>query len=119
NVLQIMPAAPRGAGGARGTSDQSVALTEADVEAIQNEVPSVKVASPVVNSSAQIISGNQNWQTRVEGANDRYLEIRDWTVEQGSFFTEGDVKSAARVVVLGNTGAVNLFGDLDPIGQTI
>jgi len=119
NVLQIMPAAPRGAGGARGTSDQSVALTEADVEAIQNEVPTVKVASPVVNSSAQIIAGNQNWQTRVEGANERYLEIRDWKVEQGSFFTESDVKSAARVIVLGKTVAMNLFGDMDPIGQTI
>src|SRR6266446_4100816 len=104
---------------ARGTSDQSVALTEADVEAIQNEVPTVKVASPVVNSSAQIIAGNQNWQTRVEGANERYLEIRDWKIDQGSFFAESDVKSAARVIVLGKTVAVNLFGDADPIGQTI
>ncbi len=119
NVLQVMPAAPRGASGARGTSDQSVALTEADVEAIQNEVPTVKVASPVVNSSAQIIAGNQNWQTRVEGANERYLEIRDWKIDQGSFFAESDVKSAARVIVLGKTVAVNLFGDADPIGQTI
>jgi len=101
NVLQVMPAAPRGASGARGTSDQSVALTEADVEAIQNEVPTVKVASPVVNSSAQIIAGNQNWQTRVEGANERYLEIRDWKIDQGSFFAESDVKSAAHVIVLG------------------
>ena len=119
NILQVMPAAPRGAGGARGTSDQSVALTDADVEAIQNEVPTVKVASPVVNSSAQIIAGNQNWQTRVEGANERYLEIRDWKIDQGSFFTESDVKSAARVIVLGKTVALNLFGDMDPIGQTI
>src|SRR5215470_6604751 len=119
NVLQIMPAAPRGVGGARGTSDQSVALTDADVDAIQNEVPAIKAATPVVTSSAQIIAGNQNWQTRIEGANERYLEIRDWKVDQGSFFSEADVKSAARVIVLGKTVALNLFGDMDPIGQTI
>jgi putative ABC transport system permease protein len=119
NVLQIMPAAPRGVGGARGTSDQSVALTEADVEAIQTEVPTVRAATPVVTSSAQIIAGNQNWQTRIEGANDRYLEIRDWQVDQGEFFTEGDVRAAARVIVLGKTVATNLFGDMDPVGQTI
>jgi putative ABC transport system permease protein len=119
NVLQIMPAAPRGVGGARGTSDQSVALTDMDVDAIQNEVPTVKVATPVVTSSAQIIAGNQNWQTRIEGANERYLEVRDWQVEEGSFFTDTDVKSASRVAVLGKTVTFNLFGDLDPIGQTI
>jgi putative ABC transport system permease protein len=96
-----------------------VALTDSDVEAIQNEVPTVKAASPVVNSAAQIIAGNQNWQTRIEGANDRYLEIRDWQVQEGSFFTDSDVKSAARVIVLGETVVSNLFGDLDPIGQTI
>src|SRR3954468_5070300 len=60
NVLQVMPAAPRGVGGARGTSDQSVALTDADVDAIQHEVPTVAAASPVVNASAQFIAGNQN-----------------------------------------------------------
>jgi putative ABC transport system permease protein len=119
NVLQVMPAAPRGAGGARLSSDQSVALTDADVEAIQQEVPTVAAASPVVNASAQFIAGNQNWQSRIEGANERYLEIRDWHVDQGSFFTESDVRSASRVVVLGKTVASNLFGDTDPVGQTV
>src|SRR5689334_1224696 len=91
NVLQVMPAAPRGVGGARMSSDQSVALTDADVDAIQHEVPTVAAATPVVNASAQFIAGNQNWQTRIEGANERYLEIRDWHVDQGSFFSESDV----------------------------
>jgi putative ABC transport system permease protein len=119
NVLQVMPAAPRGQGGARMSSDQSVALTVADVDAIQHEVPAVAAASPVVNASAQFIAGNQNWQTRIEGANEHYLEIRDWHIDQGSFFTESDVRSAARVVVLGKTVASNLFGDMDPTGQTV
>jgi len=119
NVLQIMPMAPRGTSGARGTSDQSVALTEADVEAIKDEVPTIAAITPVVNSSAQFISGNQNWQTRIEGANEHYLEIRDWKLDQGSFFTDSDVRSSARVVVLGKTVALNLFGDSDPVGQTV
>src|SRR5207302_8414948 len=93
--------------------------TDADVDAIQHEVPTVAAASPVVNASAQFIAGNQNWQTRIEGANERYLEIRNWPVGQGSFFAEGDVKAAARVVVLGKTVASNLFGDSDPVGQTV
>src|SRR5215470_5693430 len=63
NVLQVMPAAQRGTGGARMWTDQSMSLTDDDVDAIQREVPMVAAASPVVNSSAQFISGNQNWQT--------------------------------------------------------
>ena len=118
NVLQVQGQG-NWYGGARGADDQSQALTEADVEAIKNEVPTVARATPIVGAQGQFIFGNQNWSSRIEGSNETYLTIRGWKITQGEFFTESDVRSAARVVVLGKTIADTLFPGGDAIGQTI
>jgi len=65
------------------------------------------------------VFGNQNWFVRMQGTNQRFPEIRSWRVEQGDFFTDSDVRSAARVIVLGKSVAEKLFPGVDPIGETI
>jgi putative ABC transport system permease protein len=94
-------------------------LTEEDVLAIERECPSVMAASPLVRSSAQIVSGDQNWYTQVQGVNEAFPAIRDWPVQAGSFFSSSDVRTAARVIVLGRTVADNLFLGANPIGQMV
>ena len=105
-------------GGARQGNDQQT-LTEGDVDAISKEVPTVKLITPIAQAQGQFVFGNQNWSSRVEGSNEHYLDIRGLKIDQGDFFTEADVRTANRVVVLGKTVADNLFQGSDPIGQTI
>src|SRR3990172_8649426 len=117
NVLFVMPGNVM-AGGASLGQGAANTLTDEDVAAIRREIPTVAAASPVVRGSGQMVFGNQNWFVRIEGTNELFPELRNWTVGRGEFFTEGDVLSAARVVVLGKTVAEKLFPGLDPIGQT-
>ena len=119
NVLQINGGGQWGGGGARLGADQSQSLTEGDVEAIKKEVPTVRLASPIVQAQGQFVFGNQNWSTRMEGSDETYLEIRSWRTDQGDFFTSSDLRTASRVVVLGKTVADTLFQGSDPVGQTI
>ena len=120
NVLQIQGGGGwnTGGGGARAGGDQQ-SLTEGDVDAISREIPTVKLVTPIAQAQGQFVFGNQNWQSRVEGSNEHYLEIRGLKIDQGDFFTESDVRTANRVVVLGKTVADNLFQGSDPVGQTI
>src|SRR5205085_244559 len=94
-------------------------LTDEDVAAMQREIPTIAAASPVVNSSGQLVYGNQNWFVRMQGTNEKFPEIRSWKVEQGDFFTDADVRSAARVIVLGKSVAEKLFPGVAPVGETI
>jgi putative ABC transport system permease protein len=119
NVLQVQGGGGwNQGGGARQGGDQQ-SLTEGDVEAIRQEIPTVKYVTPIAQAQGQFVFGNQNWQSRVEGSNEHYLEIRGFKIEQGDFFTEADVRTANRVVILGKTIADNLFQGADPVGQTI
>ena len=77
NVLQVQGQNSWAGGGARGASDQSQALTEADVEAIRKEIPAVAKAAPNVQAQGQFVFGNQNWSSRIQGSNESYLEIRE------------------------------------------
>jgi putative ABC transport system permease protein len=119
NVLQVQGQNQWQGGGARTAADQTQVLTEADVEAIRKEIPAVAKAAPNVQAQGQFVNGNQNWSSRVQGSNESYLDIRGWKMAQGEFYTENDVRTAARVVVLGKTIADNLFPGADPVGQTI
>jgi putative ABC transport system permease protein len=103
--------------GAGSTSTNT--LTVEDIEAIKREVPSVAMASPVVRASAQLVFGNQNWNTSIQGVSEEYPQIRKWAISGGEFFSEGDVRGAARVAVLGQTVVDSLFPGLDPVGQMI
>ena len=108
------------AGGVRGGSGAAASLTIDDVEAIRNEVPGVQYITPGVNSRMQVIAGNQNWSTRMQGTDVDFPLIRDWPVRYGSFFSTQDVSGAAKVTVLGKTVSDQLFGpEVDPTGQVI
>jgi len=106
-------------GGVRTGSGGVPTLSVADAEAIVAEVSAVKNVAPYVYGVAQVIYGNENWSTFVTGTVPEMLEIRDWPVALGHPFTDRDVKGAAKVCLLGKTVADNLFGWVDPIGQTV
>ena len=118
NILYVWPGSQK-TGGFRGGAGTITTLVPEDVEAILNECPAVKRASPSVSTNAALVFGNQNWNTRAEGVNSEFPAIRNWAMASGSFFTDTDVRAAARVVVLGKTVADNLFLGADPTGQTI
>ncbi|HKQ89192.1 MAG TPA: ABC transporter permease [Blastocatellia bacterium] len=119
--LLFVGAGSQNVGGVRsGTgASQSNRLTVEDIEAIRREIPTVAMASPTVNTRAQLIFGNQNWNTQVQGVNEQFPQIKKWDVASGEFFTEGDVRTAARVIVLGQTVAESLYPGTDPVGQTV
>jgi len=118
NILYIWPAS-RNIGGARTGAGGANTLVPDDADAIVRECSAVAAATPIVQAGAQIAYTNQNWNTRVQGVNEKTPQIRAWNVVRGDFFTEGDVRTSARVAVLGQTVVDNLFGGSDPIGETI
>jgi putative ABC transport system permease protein len=89
------------------------------VEAIQREVADVVAVSPEVSSSAQAVANGRNWSTSIVGESPEYLQIRDWKLASGSMFTERDVRSAAKIAVIGSKTALELFGPLNPVGQSV
>ncbi len=119
--LLFVSAGAQNVGGVRsGTGETGTnTLTLEDLEAIAREVPSVSMVTPAVNTRTQLIFGNQNWNTQIQGVNEQYPEIRKWNVQEGSFFTDAEVRTAGRVLVIGQTIADNLFPGMDPIGQTL
>ena len=119
--LLFVSAGAQNVGGVRsGTGDSGTnTLTVEDLDAIRREVPSVSLITPAVNTRSQLVVGNMNWNTSIQGVNQDYPSIRKWNVDSGDFFTDSDVRSAARVVVIGQTIADNLFAGMDPIGQTV
>ena len=117
--LLIVTAGSRTSGGVRGGIGTATRLTPEDAEAILRDTTTVAAISPGVNSSATVVFGNQNWTTRAEGVGVDYLQIRGRAIAAGDFFTEADTRSAARVAVIGQTIATELFGGGDPVGQTI
>jgi putative ABC transport system permease protein len=119
--LLFVSAGAQNVGGVRsGAGDTGTnTLTAEDLAAIRNEVPSVAMVTPTVNARSQLVSGNLNWSTSVQGVSEQFPEVRKWTVQSGEFFAETDVRTAARVIVLGQTIADNLFPGMDPVGQTV
>jgi putative ABC transport system permease protein len=106
-------------GGVRLGNQATKTLTPGDAKAIQEQIPLISRVSPGVGSGAQVVFGNQNWSTRVAGASPDLLQIRHWALQRGSAFSERDVDTEANVCLIGRTVAQNLFGDTNPIGQTI
>ena len=119
--LLFVSAGAQNVGGVRsGTGDTGTnTLTVEDLDAIKREVPSVSMVTPNVNARSQLVAGNMNWNTGVTGVSEQYPEIRKWPVASGSFFSDSDVRTAARVIVIGQTLADNLFPGADPIGQDL
>jgi putative ABC transport system permease protein len=119
--LLFVSAGAQNVGGVRtGTGDTGTnTLTIEDLDAVKREVPSVSMVTPAINTRSQLIFGSQNWNTQIQGVSEQYPEIRKWTVQDGSFFTDADVRTAARVIIVGQTIADNLFPGTDAVGQTV
>ncbi len=105
-------------GGVRSGSGGGPTLTVADAEAIA-ELDGVANVAPTHQGSRQVIYGAQNWSTQVIGTTPAYLDARAWSITSGSGFSDSDVRSATRVVVIGQTVAENLFGEEEPVGKTM
>ena len=106
-------------GGMRMGWGATKTLVYDDMKAILRECPSVKAAAPGAQASAQVVFGNDNWATNLNGTEPQYFDIRSWPFAEGTSFSQDDVNMAANVAVIGETVRKNLFGPTDPIGQTI
>lgn len=118
NLVIVVPGTTT-SGGARGARGSRRTLTEDDAIAIQNEVPTVRVSAPTVRGSGQIIFGNQNWSTVIRGVTPDYGQAREWEIADGRWFSNDEVRSAAKVALIGETVSESLFGNDNPVGQII
>jgi len=118
NLVMIFPGSSR-SGGFRGGSGTQQTLTADDGEAIARECPTVQAVSPMVRSGGQCVYREKDWATNIQGVGADFLLVRNWLLSDGEFFTESDLRSGARVCVLGKTVADELFDGDDPVGQTI
>jgi putative ABC transport system permease protein len=117
NYIMVFPGAVT-SGGARIFSAQS-SLTEDDARAIKAECPSVAYVSAGARTAGTVVAGEYNWSTEIFGSDVDWPFIRSWNVKSGSFFSEAEVKAAAKVAVLGNSVKENLFPNSDPVGSVI
>ncbi len=119
NVITVMPGTMT-ASGARLGMGQTQTLTPEDADAIIKECPAVAALSPGVRRNAQVVYGNQNWATTVQGVSPGYLDVRQWAVDDGAMFSDSDVRGAAKVCVLGSKVHDQLFSaGTSAIGQAI
>lgn len=119
NMIMVMPNFQRRGGVSLGSSSSN-ALKMSDVNAIRNEAVNISAVSPEIRASGQIIYGNQNTQTTIYGANEEYMGIKKLTIKSGRIFNAQEIKSMAKVCVLGQTVVENLFGTgTDPVGLSI
>src|SRR5450759_1057864 len=119
NMVMVMPNSQRRGGVSLGASS-SMALKYSDVTALQNEAAHVSLVSPEVRASGQVIYSNQNTQTTIYGVSEEYLSIRKLEILSGRIFNANELKSMAKVCILGQTVVENLFGaGADPVGLSI
>jgi putative ABC transport system permease protein len=118
NVIIILSGSVT-SGGIRFGFGSVQTLSEEDAKAIALECPAVAAASPSVRGTAQVVFGNNNWSTVIQGTAPEFLEIRDYRVVSGRSFTWQDVDGATKVALVGRTVVENLFGGTDPVGQIV
>lgn len=118
NMLIISPGASN-KGGVRGAAGSRQTLKYDDAKAIKSKVKDIDYVSPTVQTSYQIVYGNQNWNTTVEGVTPEFMSIRSLSVSNGSFISTNDLEKRNRVAVIGTTVAENLFDEKNPVGQNI
>jgi putative ABC transport system permease protein len=118
NLIIALSGSTNQAGVRLGQGSQTT-ITEDDASAIAREVPAVQVAAPSSRGNAQVVYGNLNWSTGIQGVTADYFEARDWPVDLGRPILQEDVDGATKIALLGQTTALNLFGEADPLGQII
>ena len=117
--LMIITAGARTANGVRIGTGVTPDLTEDDAAAIAREVTEVEAVAPTYRGGAQVVFGNANWSTQVFGITPDYFTVRNWTLESGRMFEPAEMSGAGKVALIGQTVATELFGDADPMDQTI
>jgi putative ABC transport system permease protein len=118
NFILVFPQASQ-ASGAHGAQGSGMRLTEDDGRAILRDSTSVAAVAPALRATAQIVYGDQNWLTQAFGTRLSYLDVRNWAVERGSSWDPHDEATKAKVILVGQTVARNLFGAEDPVGRTV
>jgi ABC-type antimicrobial peptide transport system permease subunit len=118
NIMLVLPGGATAAGVRQGAQTRS-RLTEEDAAAIAREVPEVQVAAPSSRSTGQVVANNANWGTTIFGTTNDYLEAREWPLLAGRLFEEGEIAGSAKVAIIGQTVAQELFGEMDPIDQVV
>jgi putative ABC transport system permease protein len=117
NLLQVRPGQHRHGPG--GTQAEAKMFEVADAEAIAGEISGLAAVAPIASQGTQAIYGNENWSTVVTGGNNAYLQVRNWLLESGRHFTDGELRAGKAVCILGATVGKELFGGQNPIGATI
>ena len=118
NLLMVVSGSTT-SGGIRMGAGSKQTLTYSDALDIQKKCPSVLAVAPYLSGTKQVVFGNQNWSTGIQGTTPNVMIVRDWGVEYGRSFSDEDVSNSTKVCLLGQTVAENLFGDLDPVGKTV
>lgn len=118
NMLIVMPGAENRTG-VRGGAGSKTTLEDEDADAIKAKIGGIDNVSAMVSGSYQVVFGNSNWKTSVQGVSPDYMDIRSLEVESGIFITEHDMVKRNRVAVIGSTVSENLFGGSNPVGQNI
>jgi putative ABC transport system permease protein len=118
NQLTIFPGSAN-VGGRRGGFGSAPPLTEKDLRAVRDGVTGVMAASGNLNGNANVVIGNANWSTQIQGVGAEIEQVREWSVAKGRYFDAREAASGAKVAVLGDTVANELFGAGDPVGATV
>jgi putative ABC transport system permease protein len=118
NLIIVLSGSVTSSGIRLGTGSQ-LTISEDDASAIAREIPLVQAAAPSVRGTAQVVYGNLNWATVIQGVTPDYFEARDWPVTDGRAINLEDVDGATKIALVGQTTALNLFGESEPLGQII
>ena len=118
NILTVRSASAKSGGVSLGMGSKPT-LSIKDAEAISKQARGVEAVAPLMNSSKQVMYGNQNWQTSIYGITAHYLYIKNYEIKDGRSFTRDDNNNAAKVAIIGSTVERELFGDINSIGKTI
>jgi putative ABC transport system permease protein len=118
NMIVVTPGSSAQGGVSQGAGTFN-RLTADDAELLKQQSTLLAAVSPVIFTRAQVIGGEGNWRTQINGVATDYQQIRDWPLETGEFFSDGDVRTMRKVALLGSTVAKNLYPGVDPVGQQI
>ncbi len=119
NMLVVFPGSGRTFGGRAAGAGTDVPLAERDLAAIREQVPGVVAISGLLSASASVVRGNTNWTTSVSGIHEDYLTVRDWPVTAGRELESEEIRRSAKVALIGETVAKQLFPGEDPVGNQI
>jgi putative ABC transport system permease protein len=120
NVLMVYPGSINSSrSGVRLGYGSSITLSAGDADAIGNSIDGVSSVSPEIYTFDQAVAGNQNWKVKVYGEAPDFFDIRQWPLAEGEAFSDVDVRGAAKIAVIGQTAAEQLYGPADPVGQTV